>query len=498
MSAELLAAFAPFLDRLQRSIQADPKLRNEVSALGKALASWCEVAETKTPSIHLPSPIIPLPPIAPFAPLPPAPSYGRKYEEPTLVPAPITVTPPPAHHGHDEPSGWMPQEPSIIAGRCRAKGDAAKLIGKRFSGAIDETQFLNGSTEARVQAEKWPKCSLWMLDMLSLSRAVPVWEDLAGGYCTAADAAEFLQIATDPTSKAEPDQVLAALNLAAEAQSLLFSAVIDTNNARPDADQIQLYVTVRELAAARGTYIHRYLRREDRVDPRTWPDLRKRIATAMEPFMAFQKKAGNTKKILANLKFKLKKALADGLNKYDEWPRVMELLDEAVGGGIAPNHPELRDALIPVIDSLPEDVMVPVNVSAIVREIDRHLASTNGKPPPSARSLSENDSLRGRSAVLIGGRLREGERVEIIRAFGLTDLIWIEPDRGLAEVEQLIASPEIAAVLFAVRWAGHDFPDIRRLAATYAKRLVRLPGGYSVDAIDSQLQTQPESSLVLA
>lgn len=503
MSAELLAALAPFLDRLQRTVQADPKLRLEVSALGKALVSWCDtVAEPKPTPAHAPTPIIPLPPLAPIAPLPPAPSYGRRFEDPapTLPPPPITMTPPPMHHGHDDQSGWMPQEPSIIAGRCRAKGDAAKLVGKRNTGAIDELHFANGSAEVRAQADKWPKCSLWMLDMASLSRAAPVWEDLAGGYQTAADAAEFLQIVTDPTSKADSEQMLAALNLAAEAQSLLFSAVIDTGNARPDADQIQLYVTVRELAAARGTYIHRYLRREDRVDPRTWPDLRKRIAAAMEPFTAFQKKAGNTKKILANLKFKLKKAIADGPEKYDEWPRVMELLDEAVGGGIAPSHPELREALLPVIDSLPEDVMVPVNVSAIVREIDRHLAATptNGKPARECHSIPEANELRGRSMVLVGGKIRDSERCEIVKAFGLTELIWIEPDRDLLDAERAIANPDTVAVLFAVRWAGHDFPDIRRFSATYGKRLIRLPGGYSVDAIAAQLQSQPESSLMIA
>ena len=141
MSAELLAAIAPFLDRLQRTVQTDPKLRSEVSALGKALVSWCEpAAEPKPPPVHVPTPIIPLAPLAPIAPLPPAPSYGRKYEEPAPPPAPIAIAIPPSppiHHGHDEHSGWMPQEPSIIAGRCRAKGEACKWVAKRNAGSIE-------------------------------------------------------------------------------------------------------------------------------------------------------------------------------------------------------------------------------------------------------------------------------------------------------------------------------------------------------------------------
>jgi hypothetical protein len=503
MSAELIAALAPFLDRLQRSVQSDAKLRAEVAALGKSLIAWCEpVPEPKPAPVHVPTPIIPLPPLVPAAAMPPAPSYGRRMDEPVapassppVVPPPVPVSSP-VLHGEDG-GGWMPQEPSIIAGRCRAKGEACKLVAKKSAGTLDETQFAVGMAEARAAADKWPKCSLWMLDMVSLSRAAPVWDDLAGGYLTAADAADLLQVATDPTAKAEPDQMLAALNLAAEAQSLLFSAVIDTGNSRPDADQIQLYVTVRELAAARGTYIHRYLRRDDRVDPRSWPDLRKRIGAQLEPFVAFQRKAGNTKKVLANLKFKLKKAASDGPDRYDEWPRVMELLDEAVGGGIAPGHPELRDALLPVVESLPEDVMVPVNVAAIIRELDRHLASapSNGKPP--APPTIAPEPLRGRSLVLVGGQLRPGDRDEIVRALDLAGLTWIEPDRDLLDIERAIADPDTAAVLYSVRWAGHAFPDIRRLCAAYAKRLVRLPGGYAPHAVANQWYGQSDSSLLV-
>ncbi len=502
MSAELLAALAPFLDRLHKTVQSDAKLRSEVAALGKALAAWSEPAPEPKPEPK-PTPITPLPPLFP-APLPPAPTYGKKFEDapaPVLPPPPPVVLPaisasPPMTHSEDG-GGWMPQEPSVIAGRCRAKGEACKLVTKKSAGTLDDAQFANGMAEARAAADKWPKCSLWMLDMVSLSRAAPVWDDLAGGYLTAADAADFLQVVTDPMSKADPDQVLAALNLAAEAQSLLFSAVIDTGNSRPDADQIQLYVTVRELAAARNTYIHRYLRRDDRVDPRTWPDLRKRIAAQLEPFVAFQRKAGNAKKVLANLKFKLRKAAVDGPERFDEWPRVMELLDEAVGGGLAPGHPELRDALLPVIEAMPEDVMVPVPVAAIFRELDRHLAGAPSNGALAAPVANAPEPLRGRAVVLVGGQLRPRDRDDLTKAFDLSALHWIEPDRDLLDIERSIADPDTAAVFYAVRWAGHAFPDIRRLCAAYAKRLVRLPGGYSPAAVAAQWYAQPESAMLV-
>lgn len=497
MSAELLSTLAPFLDRLLRTIQTDPQLRQEVAALGKALTRWCELGPD--PKLA-PNPFsnLPISSLPHLATIPGIPSYGKRFEDPTS--SGTAATP---HAPSEDQTGWMPQEPTVIAGRCRIKGEAAKLLGQRVGNLVDEPRYLQGVAELRTQAERFPKCALWMLDMASLSRVPAVWEELAGAYHTAAEAADFLQLITDPASKAGQDQIRSALNLAAEAQSLLFSAVIDTGNSRPDADQIQLYVTVRELAAARGIYIHRYLRREDRVDPKTWPDLRKRIALAMEPFAQFQKRTVNSKKILGNIKFKIKRALLDGPERYDEWPRVMELLDEAISFGIPPEHPEFREALLPVIEKLPEDVMVPVAVQSIVRELDRYLATVpmNGKvhsellPSIPTERVSET---RGQSAILIGGLRREQAFQEIFKGLEFAALRWIEPQRDLADVERTIAIPETSLVIYSVRWSSHPFSDIRRICAAYGKRLIRLPGAYSATAILDQLASQPNSSLVIA
>ena len=462
MSSEFLDALAPLLDRLQGVVKSDPKLRHEIATLGRALANWAE------PSGHREvSPAEPKPPVA--------------------APTPQPILHPP---GSDEQMGWMPQEPAIIAARCRMKGEAAKLLAKKYAGTFDEPQYQAAVTDLRSQAEKLPKCTLWMLDMLALSRSAVVWEDLVGGYTTAATAAELVQAVTEKNAAVEPDQVLLALNLAAEAQSLLFSAVIDTGNPRPDADQIQLYVTVRECATARSIYIHRYLRREDRVDPRTWPGLLKRVAAALEPMAGAKKQSAGAKKVLANLRFKLKKAMADGLDKYDEWPRVMELLDEATSAGVPPHNTEILDLLLPVIEELPEQVAIPTTVAAIVRELDKALATA---PPGGRLSVAFTpdvaDSLallRSKGVVLIGGTLRSAEKKLLEQAFELSELAWLTgPD-----LEPHIAKPTTHAVLFAVRWSAVDFPEVQRLCTTHAKWLVRLPGGYHPNVVARQLLLQ--------
>jgi hypothetical protein len=345
MPSDLLSALVPIFDRLRFVVQSDPALRQEVVQLGRAIAAWAEgTPHTVAPSFA--------PPSSSFSPIPPAHDRGHD-----------------PHHP-DETSAWMPQEPAIIAGRCRAKADACRIVVKKCRGELDETTAIPIVTELRNRAEKLPKCSLWMLDIPGLSKAAAVWEDMAGGYDAAADAAELLQVVTDPANTVDRDQILAAMNLAAEAQSLLFTAVIDTNNTRSDADQIQLYVTVREMAAARHTYIHRYLRREDRVDPRTHADLRKRIVVAAEPFGELRKKSAGAKKAMSNLKYKLKKA-SEAPTTFDEWPRLFELIDEAVAGGTAPHSSELIDALLPLWSVMPKDAAVPPSVQAVVSELQR-------------------------------------------------------------------------------------------------------------------------------
>lgn len=476
MSSELLSALAPLLDRLQVLVKSDPKLRQEIVALGHALTSWVEVAARPPVVVPPPQSATPLP----FA----APLPARRPEE---------AAPP---HAPSDDAGWMPQEPAIIAARCRAKGEAARLLAKKYANAVDDLHFAKGAAEARAAADKLPKCTLWMLDMLSLSRAAVVWEDLVGGYVAAALAAELVQAVTDPAAKADGETVLQALNLAAEAQSLLFSAVIDTGNPRPDADQIQLYVTVRECAAARGIYIHRYLRREDRVDPRSWPGLLKRITAALEPFTVSKKQSAAAKKVLANLRFKLKKAVADGLDKFDEWPRVMELLDEAITAGVEAASAELHEILLPTLDGLPDDLPASASAAAVFQEIDRALAALTKLDPAvplSADVALSKTHLQKQGAVLLGGLVRTLERQFLQQTFDLADLVWVTGktfDAGTT-LESVIARPATSVVFFSLRWAGVDFPEVQKLCAAHDKWLVRLPGGYHPNAVARQVLRQP-------
>ncbi len=488
---ELLNALAPFLNRLKSLIEADATLQRDVATLGRAFVGWVEGQ-----TVAVEAPLVPtlLPEI-------------RKPKE-GILPATLAaslltfhLTAPPlvrTESHYEESTSWLPQEPIVIANRCRVKAEACRLIAQRHRNASSDSSYMDSSAGLRSKAERLIKCTLWMLDISTLSRSATVWEDLAAAYDVGADAAELLHHVLDPRWIKDRELLLSSLNLAAEAQGLLFAAVIDTTNMRPDADQIQLYVTVRELAAAHSTYIQRYMKREDRVDPRTWPSLKQRIAVATSPLRDSQVKSGGLKKILNNLKYKLGKA-GENPNTFDDWPRVIELLDEAVAAGMPPSHLETREQLVPVLDVIPDEIPLPKNAALVFREIDeyRRLKATVEQEAVPVDRVSDEvvqvaKWLKGRAIVLIGGLVRPEHKAALIRAFGLSDVYWetLPEHSSISAFEAGIIRPETAIVLLAIRWSSHSYAEVQRFCSDHGKLLVRLPGGYHPNQVAHQIIIQ--------
>ena len=100
--------------------------------------------------------------------------------------------------------------------------------------------------------------------------------------------------------------------------------------------------------------------------------------------------------------------------------------------------------------------------------------------------------LEGRSVVLIGGARRREAQTTMRRALGLRELIWIETKehQSIESFEPVIARPEVALVLLAIRWSSHAFGDVRQYCVRHGKPLVRLPGGYGLHQVASQILAQ--------
>ena len=105
--------------------------------------------------------------------------------------------------------------------------------------------------------------------------------------------------------------------------------------------------------------------------------------------------------------------------------------------------------------------------------------------------------LAGRSVVLIGGNRRREAQESLRRVLGLRDLVWIETKEHQAvdTFEPMIARPDVALVLLAIRWSSHAFGDVKQICDRHGKPLVRLPGGYSPNQVVAQILSQCSEQL---
>jgi hypothetical protein len=77
-------------------------------------------------------------------------------------------------------------------------------------------------------------------------------------------------------------------------------------------------------------------------------------------------------------------------------------------------------------------------------------------------------------------------------ALGLKELVWVETreHESVTAFEPVIARPDVALVLLAIRWSSHSFGDVRRFCDRHGKPLVRLPGGYNPNQVAAQIVSQ--------
>jgi hypothetical protein len=106
-------------------------------------------------------------------------------------------------------------------------------------------------------------------------------------------------------------------------------------------------------------------------------------------------------------------------------------------------------------------------------------------------------ALEGKTLVVLGGICKPHAKAALIRDLNLKDVDWIESteyDNGHQAASRL-RDPNIVAVIFALRWAGHAHGSIRDVAWSLGIPAVSLPGGYSPRQVLHQLSAQVSGSL---
>lgn len=515
MPDALLAALAPLLARASAYLRQQPELRGEVAAAARAVADWAEAA-LPPPAVAPVVEVVTPPPLpVPLPPPPPAveaPAVSRESVlDQLILPVPVSARssvplnpyPTPAPVG-EHSREFVPLPLATVAARCRLKAAAAKLMARKAAGGSVPS---GEEDELRTQSDAIPDCGLWMLDPHGYPKSKAVWDDLAGGFQVVATAADLLRAwAAGGPDLAAGQEVLTH---AAEAQSMLLYAVADVGWVSRDHEQVQMFVHIRELGKQHQIYVPRFLRREDPADPSRWPDLAERLKGLLARFKPVAGGSGVNgiggdpakvrQKALGNLKFKLRKLADDPSALADEWPRVVELLDQAVSAGVPPSNVELREMLLPVYDYLPEDLPTSVGAERVFRAIELYRDSqttaveqTVDEQVPTGEVLRVRELLAGKEMVLIGGQRRPHHVANLRRTLGLADVRWLTtPEHTSFTVfEPDIARPDVAVVVLAIRWANHDYAEVQRYCDKYGKPLVRLRAGYNPNQVAHHVLAQ--------
>ena len=509
MSDELMEAMAELLIRLVTLADRDQEFRGDLHRLAGAILSATEPmapAEADGEAAR--------PEVAPTVedgerrtpPRRPEPVV-EELRELTFNQAPPTPDPTPTT------TAWAGKVPTLdadlpaIEANCRLKADGARWVITRSrriaAGADFRTEVAPGDREIIARSYELPtgNCQLWMCSPdYAIPEDLDLLEDLALGYEVLADA---VALAREMIGDLEAHRAFfePTLDLTAEAQASLRATVERAGGPR-DRDQYRAYEWLRGTAQREHIYIKRFMRLDDPADPARLSGLSDRIERLDSRFDEGRKQVKQKKSRISRLRYHSRLIRDGGTGDYD-WRKVLEAVSELVDDGVPPSNIEIREALLPILDQVPEFDEVPRGFDLALREADRYLenlpepAEPPAPPAPIPEVAEVADLVRGRDLVLIGGQRRPGAAEALRQAFDLRELVWIttRAHQSIESFEPIVARPEVATVLLAIRWSSHSFSDVKIFCDRYGKPLVRLPTGYNPNQVALQILLQCSGQL---
>lgn len=440
------------------------------------------------PRVHLPRPAAPLPELTLGRTRPPEPEPKVEGKHPI------------ARAGSTTDSDLGTTET-----RCRLKAEGIRWAATRRKrldeGADFRAEVAPLDRELLDRARALPDCFLWMnTPDFEIPDDPGVLEDAAGCFETVAEGLALMQTLL---ADAGPGGELfePALFLLAEAQSMLRVA-IEALDGPNDNDQFRVYDWLRGVAAREQIYIARYMRKDDPGDPAMRADLESRLDALSNRFNEQKLRVKRKKSQLSKLRYHSRK-ISEGTGGEHDWQKVAEAVDEMVAEGLPASSVDIREALLPILDAIPEIEPCPPGFTLALREVDRYIATRPAPPapesaaPPSPEVAEAAKRLEGKTIVLIGGSRRPEAHDSLKAAFGLQELIWIETreHESIDRFEAHVARPEVALVLLAIRWSSHSFGEVKRFCDRYEKPMVRLPGGYNPNQVAAQILMQVSGQL---
>lgn len=389
------------------------------------------------------------------------------------------------------------------------KAEAARWVGerqRRLARGLEFATEIAPGDRAMLDKAQTSNVYLWMCRRDAPVPADPNdWDLLAGNFDALADALSLNAMIVE--QDALSDSLNQAMALLAEAQSALRLAVDDIDG-RHDETQRETFLWLKRMTDRLRIYLPRFMRLNDTADPDDWGSLREQCAQLEDTLRAQLASQRQQSRQWGRLRYHLQRIRSLGKEPdIEDWTKALDAVDRLIEDGIAPSSVDLRDALLPFIDEIPDEVETGKNVLLALREIDRYLASReaeilgtelveSGKEELSAEERGVRTLLAGKSLVLIGGIQRPQHKDRIERAFGLAELIWL--DGGAAsytEFEPSISRADVAVVILLIRWSSHGYGEVKGYCDAYDKPLIRVPAGYSPKQLAHQILEQAATRL---
>jgi hypothetical protein len=401
------------------------------------------------------------------------------------------------------------EELGLVAARCWLKAEASRWALERVErierGADREVEVFPIDQNMIRRAKELPDCFLWMNHPSgpspSLQEALD-WDLLAEAFDNTARAAALLQELVTHQDEAS-GHFENALELAAEAQSALRVAAREVGF-DDDPDQAKLFRWLRRIGYENQFYFHRYMRVTDEANHGDFTGLQRRIDALDEAFQAQRNQVKQRKQLLSRARYhakRIERAPQEG--HEDDWEKVIVCCEELLETGMAPSNVEIRNILLPVFDDVPDLGEEHPGFQLILRELDAY-ASLNApaqgyrtEAAPSDAVVRAAELVQDTAMVMIGGDPRTDSKRSLEEAFRLSELVWVTSNKHQSTVsfEPYVARPDVSVVLLAIRWSSHSFGDVKAYCDRYGKALVRLPAGYGVNQVASQILEQASHQL---
>ena len=396
-----------------------------------------------------------------------------------------------------------------VVTRCRMKAEGARWAAMRHQKIQEGVDFrLEVAPRDREVIEKAgtiPGCFLWTnTASFRPPEDLELMDELADCFEVMAEAVLLVLRLLDAI-RSKRVQLAQGLDLLAETQSALRVAILRVGGSS-DSDQFKVYQWIRQVANVEGHFIHRYMKLEDPAEPTRAPWTRAQIGQMMAGFDQEGERGRQRESRLKTLRFH-----ASRLGKTDgdhyHWQKIAQTAHEmVVVDQIPPSSVEIRDALVPIWDLLPDFDDPPTGFSIVLREIDRYLEARDDEDTPGGDDTREIPSpeiqevaglLAGRAVLMIGGMRQPHAQAALASAFDLSELIWFDAkEHGSNEFfRPSIARDDVALVLLAIRWSSHSFGDVKTDCDRLGKPLVRLPAGYNPQQVAVQILSQVSDQL---